>query len=138
MIRVTDNHAARLARMSPASVRPVLADSLDKGAQSIVEHARYNINDGAISGSGHISGPIGGFPNSDTHELADSLHKGELIETAADVRTSAIADAPYAAFVERGTSRAGPRPFMQLTVEELRPAILGALHARFTAQITSK
>lgn len=134
-IRISDAHGPRLARMQPAAVRPVLADSLDRGAQSLVEHARLNIEDGAISGPGHVAGPVGGFPNSDTHELAESLHKGPLIETIGDVRTSAIADAPYARLVHNGTSRAGPRPFMSLTVAALRTVIVQSLHERFIRQV---
>jgi hypothetical protein len=124
--------------MAPAAVNPVIAAALEAGAESVVVVARFNINDGAVSGAGHVSGPVGGYPNSDTHELAASLHRGDTIETPGQIKSSAIADAPYAAFVHNGTSRAGPRPFMMLTVEALRLKILRDLRTRFFAQIGSK
>jgi len=135
MIKFTDNHAQRLAKMAPSRVMPAFGDQLDKGAQSLVEHARYNINDGAISGAGHVPGPPGGYPNSDTHELEQSLHKGEVIETPNEVRTAAIADAPHAAYVELGTSKAAPRPYMQLATEEVRGAVIEGLGRRYVEQV---
>lgn len=135
MIRVTDNHAQRLARMAPSRIMPVLGEELVFGAGQIVDYARANINDGAISGPGHIPGPVGGFPNSDTHELEQSLHVGELIETPGQIQTAAIADAPYAAYVELGTSRAGPRPYMEPSSQELRPTVMEALGKRFAEEV---
>jgi hypothetical protein len=135
MIRVTDDHAARLKRMLPDRIRTAMADQVDAGAQSIVEHARHNINDGAISGAGHVPGPVGGYPNSDTHELEQALHKGETVDTGGEIRSRAVSSAPYAGYVELGTSRAGPRPYMQLATEEVRPAVVEGLGQRFVREV---
>jgi len=136
MINITDHHAQRLAKMSPRRIIPALADVLEEGAQAIVDTARFNINDGAISGSGHIPGPPGGYPNSDTHELEQSLRVGDTIETPQQVKTSAIADAPYAAYVERGTSKAEPRPYMELATGSNHPGVINALGRRFTETVS--
>jgi len=137
VIKVTDNHAARLVRLNPARIMPAMGEELGAAAQAIVDVARQNINDGAISGPGHAPGPPYGYPNSDTHELEQSLHVGEIMETATEIKTSAIADAPYASYVELGTSRALPRPYMQPSTEEVRPTVIEALGARFVEEVNT-
>lgn len=131
MIRITDNHGPRLARLAPAPIFDAMGEEIGAAAQSIVDIARQNINDGAISGPGHVAGAPYDYPKSDTHELEQSLHVGELLETASEVKTSAIADAPYASYVQLGTSRALPRPYMDTATEEVRPTVIAALSARF-------
>lgn len=137
VIKITDNHAARLARLNPANILPAMGQEIEAAAQSIVDIARFNINDGAISGPGHIAGAPYGYPNSDTHELEQSLHVGETLETPGEIKTSAIADAPYSAWVELGTSRALPRPYMVSSTEEVRPTVLPALAARFIEEVNT-
>lgn len=78
----------------------------------IVEDAQFSIKDGAISGAGHIASLPGEAPNADTHVLDQSIHVGEIVETPGVIRSSAIADAPYAAHLELGTSHMAERPFM--------------------------
>jgi HK97 gp10 family phage protein len=135
MIRITDNHAQRIARLSPSRIIPRLGEVLEDGAQAIVDTARQNINEGAISGPGHVPGPPGGYPNSDTHELEKSLHASELTATGDEIKASAVADAPHSGFVELGTSRAAPRPYMQLATEENRPGVIAALGKRFIEDV---
>jgi hypothetical protein len=131
VIRFTDNHGDRLKRLALHRLTPGLGEVLLENAQTIVDFARVNINDGSVSGPGHVPGPVGGYPNSDTHELEQSLHVGELIETGSEIKTSAIADAPHAIYVERGTSNAGPRPYIEPSTEEVRPHVLAGLASAF-------
>jgi hypothetical protein len=131
VIRLTDNHEQRLERMRLGRVLPALGEELEAAAESIVTTAQQNLNDGAISGPGHIPGPPGGYSNSDTHELEQSFHRGETIEMAGEVKSSTIADAPHAIYQELGTSKVQPRPNMQLATEEVRPTVIEALGARY-------
>lgn len=134
-LKITDNVAQRLQRMRPAPIMAAFGEELQAGAEAIVERAQFNIRDGAISGLGHIAGLPGDFPNANTHELDESIHAGELVEGTNEVRAAAIADAPYAAFVELGTSRMEPRPYMEPSTEELRPEIIHSLNQRFRDEV---
>lgn len=138
MIRVTDNHAARLAKMMPSRIMPAMGEELQSGAQAIEDTMRRNMNDGAISGSGHIPGPPGSYASSDTHKMEESIKAGELVETATEIKTSVSAgdsEAPYPLYVELGHSGVAPRPGLQLATEEHRSDITEAMGGRFIREI---
>jgi hypothetical protein len=137
VIRVTDNHAARLLRLARSRVLPALGEELTHAAQTIVDTMRHEMNDGAISGPGHIPGPPYGTAKSDTHQMEESLHVTPLIETPGEIRTGAAADTPYALYVELGTSRALPRPGLQLATAEHRTDVREALGKRFIEEVNS-
>lgn len=130
MIILTDNHAARLQRMRPALVTPALGEELEAGAQAIAESAIASILDGGISGPGHVASAPGEAPNADTHDLDQSIHIGELVETPGEVKSSVIADSDHA-WIERGGSKMEPRPYMEPAVERERRDVIDALHKRF-------
>lgn len=134
MIVLTDNHAQRLERMRPSLVIPAIGEELEAGAQAIVEDAVFSIRDGAISGSGHVASLPGEAPNADTHDLDQSIHVGELIETTGTIRTAAIASSDHA-WIERGGSNMEPRPYMEPAAERQRPDIIRAIHSRFKAVV---
>lgn len=134
MIRFTDNHAARLKRLSAARVVPALGEVLETSAQAIAEDAALSIRDGAISGPGHIPSEPGQPPNADTHDLDQSIHAGELIETSDSIRSSVIADSDHA-WIERGGSNMEPRPYMEPAVERARNDVVTALGKRFVAEV---
>lgn len=99
---------------------------------------RNNMNDGAISGSRHVPGPPYGSAKSDTHEMEQSIHVGEVIETPTEIRTAVIAggdEAPYAIYVELGHSNALPRPGLSLAVQEVRPTVMDAIEGRFREEV---
>lgn len=135
MIRFTETVTARLRKMEPTRILAALGEELEAGADAVVETARFNLNDGALSGSGHIPGPPGSYSKSDTHELEQSFHRGETIASPGEVSTSAIADAPWAIYQELGTSKMQPRPNMQLAVGENRKKIARALGQRFIREV---
>lgn len=138
MIRVTDNHAKRLSAIAPARVIPALADELEKRARVIAEDAAFSIIDGAVSGPGHIPSAPGQPPNADTHVLDQSIHVGDVIEMQNDVRTSVIADAPYAKALELGTSKMAERPFLRPATRRGRAPTLKGLAKRFNAIIRGR
>jgi HK97 gp10 family phage protein len=133
MPRVTDNgHVARLERMASRPLVDAIGNALLHGAGLIAESARHSIKDGAISGAGHVPSAPGQPPNADTHDLDQSIHVGELIETTAGVQTAVIADSDHARYLENGTSRIAPRPFLAPATElhrrDVREGIVRAVN----------
>lgn len=126
MITVTDNHGARLARLSPARVRPALADQLQDHAASIAEDAAFSIRDGAISGAGHVASLPGEAPNADTHDLDQSIHPGELVELPGEIKTSVISSSDHA-WIERGGANIAPRPYLGPAVDRQRGSTIRGL-----------
>ena len=112
MIALTDNHVGRLLKMHPIRVEALIRDEVEAGVELVAEEARFSIIDGAVSGSAHVASLPGEAPNADTHDLDQSIHTGDVIETPGSIRSSAIADSDHAAPLEKGTSRMAERPFM--------------------------
>lgn len=136
MITFTDHHGARLAKLARARVIPALGNVLEEGAQSIAEDAANSIRADSISGPGHIPSAPFTAPNADTHDLDQSIHPGELIETEDSVRTSVIADSDHA-WIERGGQNMEPRPYMEPAVERARKDVVSALGRRFIAEVNT-
>lgn len=134
MIVITDNHAPRLARLSPLRLIPAIGEVLEEGAHTIAGDAKASILDGAISGPGHIPSRPGEPPNADTHDLDQSIHVGDVIETHDSIRTAVIADSDHA-WIERGGSKVEPRPYMEPATERARPGVRDALVAGFRKQV---
>jgi hypothetical protein len=130
MIKVTDHHGRRLLRITPALVRPALAEELEYGARIIADSAIESIKDGGISGPGHVASQPGEAPNADTGDLDRSIRPIETIELPGEVRSGVIADSDHA-WLERGGSNVEPRPYIEPAVELHRSDILDALHGRF-------
>lgn len=136
MIRVTDNHGARLAKLARRRVVPALGNVIEEGAQAIAEDAANSIRANSISGRGHIASAPGEVPNADSHDLDQSIHPGELIELSDSIRISVIADSDHA-WIERGGSKMEPRPYIEPAVERARNDVVGALGRRFVAEVNS-
>jgi HK97 gp10 family phage protein len=131
MIKITDGHDGRLARVAPALVRPALGEELAFQAKEIAEDAAFSIIEGGISGPGHVASAPGEPPNADTHALDQSIRPLELVETPGEIRTGVIADSDHALYQERGTSKMEARPFLEPATERHRADVLQALHGRF-------
>lgn len=131
MITIRDNHAARLARLAPARVRPAIADQLHDHANAIAEDAADSIRDGAISGAGHVASLPGEAPNADTHDLDQSIHATDVIETPGEIRTSVAATSDHA-WIERGGANMAERPYLAPAMQRQRGStirgIVGAVN----------
>jgi hypothetical protein len=113
MMKVTDSgHAARLQRLASPALIEALGRALVASADSIAEDAAESIRADSISGPGHIPSQPGQPPNADTHDLDESIHVGELIDTGDGLQTHVIADSDHALYMEMGTSRVEARPFL--------------------------
>jgi len=135
MIRVTDNHLARLLRMNPARIMPAVGEELRAGAEAIAEDARASVLDGGIPSPHHVVSAPGEAPNSDSGYLVSTIHAGEIIETPGTVQTSVGVGAEYGLYLELGTSQMKPRPFLVPATELNRKDVIDALHKRFEAEV---
>lgn len=128
MIRITDNHAARLARMNPVAIAEAAAAQLDRNAEVLVRDAQQSIMDG--SGGGRVSQP-GEPPNNQTGELHDSGFTTPAAEIGEEIRAAAGFSTPYAGYLEHGTSKMAPRPFLVPATERQRGVVFQGLLLRF-------
>lgn len=87
---------------------------LIQAGELVRKDAAESIKAGAVSGSAHVPSAPGSPPNADSHRLDRSIH---VVVNESGLTVSVIADAPYAAAQEFGSSRSAERPF-------LRPALL--------------
>jgi hypothetical protein len=121
------NHIARLKRLSsPALVRNV-AGALEVTAEAIREDTVESLDEGAISGAGHIPSAPGLPPNSDSRDLANSGRVGETAEvgasTAGYVQVAVSfggSSAPYAVVQEYGGTVLPERPYLRPATERAR------------------
>lgn len=121
-----DRFEARLARLSSPLLAAAVGKSLVESAEAIKEDIRFNMNDGAISGKGHIPSEPGSSPLSDTHALEQSVQLTELLnegEFVAISVTEGDEESPQAAWLELGTSSIAERPHMRPAVERARPSV---------------
>lgn len=80
----------------------------------IRKDAADSIKEGAVSGPLHVPSEPGEPPNADTHQLGMSI---DVVVNPGAKTVSVVSRAPYAAFLEFGTSKMAARPY-------LRPALL--------------
>ena len=82
--------------------------ALFAAGEIIKADAQVSITTGAVSGANHVPSAPGQPPNEDTGTLRNSI----ILTQPAPLRVRISANAPYAAFLEFGTSRMAARPFM--------------------------
>lgn len=114
-------HSDRLKRMAQRTPQQV-AKALYAAGQLIEADAEQSITAGSISGAGHIPSLPGQPPNADTRGLDLSIETkigGPGVVTVEAGGPSA----PYAAYLEYGTSRMAARPFMRPAVERNRKKV---------------
>lgn len=116
-VRGTAGHAARLKRMTAPAARSLVDRALYAAGQSIEIEAEVSITAGSISGKGHVASLPGEAPNADTRELDTNINT----VVVGPLRVNVEATAPYAGYLEFGTSRMAERPFMRPAAEKKRP-----------------
>lgn len=105
-----------------------MGEQLERNAESIVRTAQQSILDG--SGGGRVSQPDTP-PNNQTGVLHDSGFVVPAAEEGDQIKAAAGFSAPYSLFLERGTSKMSPRPFLEPATEENRPSVFYGLTLRF-------
>jgi len=117
------DHLARLNRLSGRTLIDYTGAALLDTAKELEEDIRFSLNDGSISGPGHIPSLPGEPPNTDTHDLEQSIHVTELVEVADYLQTTVSeggAQAPYAPTLEYGGGNIAERPHMRPAAERAR------------------
>ena len=111
-------HQARLRKIAQEAA-PAAARALYAGGQLLESEAERSITAGAVSGANHVPSLPGLPPNEDTGTLRRN------IETRVGGPNLVVVEslAPYSAFLEFGTSRLSPRPYMRPAAEKTRPEI---------------
>lgn len=102
-------HKTRLSKITAPASRSLIDRALYVAGQKIEIDAEISITSGSISGAGHIPSRPGEPPNADTRLLDTNINT--VVVGPGRVNVEAVA--PYAAYLEFGTSRMAARPFME-------------------------
>lgn len=120
MVRIIGarRHTERLRNMRRRVVDQA-GTAIFVGSGILETEARRLIIANAIQGKGHIPSAPGEPPNRDTGQLDQSV----IARRRGRVRSEVSANAPYALFLEFGTSRMAERPFMRPATRRTRRQI---------------
>lgn len=124
-VRNEDRVRQRLAKLRGAEVVAEVGKALFVAANRIQVSAQHSITEGAISGRFHVPSSPGDPPKADTHTL-DRQIESELVEP---LKAQVSSNAPYSAFLEFGTSRMEPRPFMRPALAKERQGAIDLVTA---------
>lgn len=108
-------HSARLKRLQGLGRK--LRTVVYSAADILAAEAAVSITAGGAFGKSHVPSLPGEPPNADTGTLDRSIH----VEPVDDLTAKVVADAPYAASLEYGTSKMVERPFMRPAAKKVRP-----------------
>lgn len=127
MVKITGAkaHKARLGRIRGAGMVREVGKAVYAAADYLSTEAALSITQGAVSGKNHVPSEAPNPPNADTHVLDRSIHT----ERTGPMAAESVADAPYAAAQEFGTSRLPERPFMRPAAAKTRPQALALVRA---------
>ena len=121
----------------PALATSQITDALDGAAQSLKDDASRKIDgskrSGRIYGKHQASAP-GEYPKSLTGQLVASLFKRVSSSTALTAEVGTGLD--YGKFLEFGTSRMLPRPWLRPSFLQVLPAARNAVYAAMSKAIT--
>lgn len=121
-LRLSRNRLARMRRVKTESLK-----ELYKSGELVRAYAQKKIREGAVSGPAHVASAPGDFPNADTHELDAGI---DVRLNPSRLSVSVVSTAPYSAFLEFGTAKMAPRPFMVPSLKANRNrVVLGQVQA---------
>lgn len=118
-------HSARLKRMTSPDAVERIGRGLFKAWLEIQTEAQRLITNGAVSGKNHVPSRPGEPPNEDTGTLRRNIETTQPEPLLVEVRSNA----PYAVFLEVGTSKMAARPYMKPAVETKRKAVTEYIRA---------
>jgi HK97 gp10 family phage protein len=111
-----DRHVARMKRISGPAMQREAGKLVYTLADMHKTEAALSITKGAISGKGHVASQPGQAPNADSHLLDRSIEAAQTGPLTAE----SSANAPYAAALEKGTSKMAARPFMKPAAQKIK------------------
>lgn len=97
-----------------------VGQALFAGGEMIRTEASHLITQGAVSGKYHVPSLPGEPPNEDTGTLRTNIETTQV----APLKVEVSSNAPYAAFLEFGTSRMAERPYMRPATATQRPKVI--------------
>lgn len=109
----------RLRRMAGKEKVEFVGKALFVAGDEIKTYAHLSITEGAVSGARHVPSKPGQPPSADTHILDTSIE----VHQVAPLRVQVVAEAPYAAALEFGTSKMIERPYMRPAVKAKRKRV---------------
>lgn len=112
MVKVTGKLLPKFQKLR-AGAKDAVFRALVKTMEGVAADAKKSIKQGAISGRAHIASRPGEPPNEDTGRLTRGI---KVVKHRGRNAVQVVSEAPYAGFLEFGTSRMAERPY-------LRPAL---------------
>lgn len=139
MVKITGASVVtnRLKTLAGPNTTRLLGQALFAGAESIAVEAQISMTRGSVSGKAHVPSRPGEPPRADTHHLADSIEISGSGAGTDQLRAEVSAFAEYAAFLEFGTSRVLPRPFMKPAAKKMRPKVKALIERAIEAAARS-
>ncbi|MEV5031637.1 HK97 gp10 family phage protein [Sphingobium sp. LMC3-1-1.1] len=114
-LKFADRHLKRLRKMT-TGMRKEAQKLVYTLADMHATEAALSITSGSVSGKNHKPSSPGQPPNADTGQLDRSVH----VEQVGPLQANSVADAPYAAAQEFGSSTLPERPFMRPAAKKVR------------------
>ncbi len=135
MVKITgvSVNAARIKDLTSPETARLLNQALLTAGDMIKTDAQISITEGAVSGKFHVPSKPGEPPNNDTGVLANNIE----VDTPAPLKVRVSSNAPYAKFLELGTSRMSRRPYMAPATEKNRADIVKLLE-RVISRVIAK
>ena len=124
-------HVARLRKLCGPAVERDIGKALFAGGELIAVEAQIGITTGAVSGAGHVAGPVGGYPNQDTGVLAGNIETNQIEQLIVEVSSNA----PYSTALHDGDSSRGGRPFMKLARDARRGDVAQLVYKALNASV---
>lgn len=119
----------RSKRMAEGLVR-----GLYMGGKEVEAEAKLSITEGAVSGKYHVPSAPGEPPNEDTGILRSHIETHVAAEGPRP-EVHVTSDAPYAAYLEAGTSKMAARPYMGPAARKKKDAVARAVGASVRIEI---
>lgn len=106
-----------------------LISALNRAGTMLVADMQESIKSGSVSGAGHIPSRPGQPPNANTHRLDSGISYSVTRTPAGAMRLKVVTAAVYARYLEYGTRRMAPRPFMRPALARNREAIIESINS---------
>lgn len=135
-LRGASNHIRRLQRLAGPGLNRLAAQVLLAGGQKIQIEAQISITRGAVSGKNHVPSKPNEPPNEDSGVLGNGIET-TLVRSTGDVIVEVSSNAPYASYLEFGTSRMAARPYLRPARDKMRPEI-EALFAKAVSKLAGE
>lgn len=138
-IRGLEIHLARVQGLTGTPARREITAALFEAGDIVATEAAILISTGGGFGKSHVVSAPGEPPNEDTGFLnrEDNLYR-RIVGGDDSLHVQVIADAPYAAALEFGTSRMAERPFMRPALARTRKEVVNTVRARVNDIIAGK